>query len=1157
MEDFFELSQIFHEAVNIRNAEQRDSFIAQRCDGRTELKVQVEELIQAFLAGSDSPFHGLQFLKKSQIQKMFSPEHGAQTISRGSSAASCLETEGDQIGPYHLKQGLGSGGFGVVFRAQQYEPIQREVAIKLIKPGMDSKEVLSRFNLERKALAVMDHPCIARIHDAGCTELGRPYFAMELVEDGQPINQYCDEEKLSIRDRVELMVKVCKGVQHAHQKGIIHRDIKPANILVSEGVPKLIDFGVAKALNLDEGADLNANTRVGQRVGTPLYMSPEQAASSNSEDVDARADIYSLGAVLFELVTGTTPLNRESLKGIDSQQIFELIRNSLTPVPSKRLIHSSTVSNVLVNRRASASVLVKQVRGELDWIITKTLESDRERRYGSAGELAADLKRYLDNEPVVAARTSQMHKFKKFASRNIATVTIATAVATLVIVSAAISILYGIRANQSAAVALKAELNERVEKEKAIEAQRREEKERQKLEVFFENFDELLDIATLLDLDLQKEKIDELIEQVIKGDQMVDGQSLSKFPRLHAQVLDGWGKALGNLAQHERRILIYAKANDLVREECQPDDRFRMDILHKHLYSKMKKVLLKAEGRQFLLSSKLKTELEPVIKDIEELVELEEQYRGEKSQLDEALEILSYCHERVGDMASARSVFDRRMQLLEHDPNASAFDRIHLMISEAFLHESREKRVEVFNKALTNIKASQSEMKTGDYESLMFHTLQFRMDALTSLGRERESFNDFQKMLELSKVINIGGDTGFEHAALLLKMGTLFIFNGRIFEAIENLEKSRRILFNFDDAKKSNFASGTLVKCNNWLSHCLFNLEQIDQAEIAMREMSQFDSGLVENIDGPALVFQRLRATLGFHKGEMEKTSALVHELATVVQGDQCPNVTIRTKATLLNRLANLLRAMGEPHSAIQLRSELLEWEGEQNKDIVYLTKSELAIDFRESENPELSRDTLESCLDYFHESSKSKTSSVSREREWFSMLQLAITNCDLGEFEKSENLLTDLLQQQLKFYGNENLQTLKVREQLARVCSAAEWSEMALKSLRSIEVAHDEIEKRLLEKWPGGWQALYVANRKFESLLNLIIEIDNSSKTDGILRELTSEILKQHSGLKQAAIPKQRKNELNLQCIRNVIKCYELQSDLDVTSKWRARIDE
>ena len=396
-----EIKSIFGRVVAIGSAEQRAEYLQQACAGDPELRAEIESLLQAEQeAGS--------FLRERKP----SP---AVTVDEPPT-----ERPGTVIGPCKLLEQIGEGGFGVVFIAEQHAPIRRKVALKVLKPGMDTRQVIARFEAERQALAIMDHPNIARVFDDGATPAGRPYFVMEFVK-GVPITQFCDEQTLSPRQRLELFIPVCRAIQHAHQKGVIHRDLKPSNILVSRHdttpVVKVIDFGVAKALG-QELTDKTLFTGVAQIIGTPLYMSPEQAGMSDL-DVDTRSDIYSLGVLLYELLTGSTPLAKEKFKKAAYDEIRRIIRDEEPPKPSTRLSESKDALPLIsAQRQTEPAKLTKLVRGELDWIVMKCLEKDRNRRYETASGVAKDIEHYLADEPVLACPPSAGYRLKKFARRN-------------------------------------------------------------------------------------------------------------------------------------------------------------------------------------------------------------------------------------------------------------------------------------------------------------------------------------------------------------------------------------------------------------------------------------------------------------------------------------------------------------------------------------------------------------------------------------------------------------------------------------------------------------------------------------------------------------------------------------------------------------------
>jgi serine/threonine protein kinase len=454
------IDDIFWEASQLAPGEQRDAYLARACGADRALRQRVEHLLQVqprvegFL---ERPFPG-----PGQLPTAEEPQ--------------ITERPGTFIGPYKLLEQIGEGGMGLVFMADQTQPVRRRVALKVLKPGMDTRQVVARFEAERQAMALMDHPHIARVFDAGATASGRPYFVMELVR-GVPITEFCDQRRLTTRQRLELFALVCHAVQHAHQKGIIHRDLKPSNVLVTlhdtVAVPKVIDFGIAKATG-QQLTDRTLFTNFAQLLGTPLYMSPEQA-EMNGLDVDTRSDVYSLGVLLYELLTGTTPFKGETLKNMGVDELRRMIREKEPQTPSRRLstLDAQARSTVSERRGVDGRRLGQMLRGELDWIVMKALVKDRNRRYQSASALAADVQRYLNDEPVEACPPSVDYLLRKYVRRNRRALVTAGVVAVTLVAATVVSTWEGVLALDAQRQAEADRDRAKIEQDRARAAERR------------------------------------------------------------------------------------------------------------------------------------------------------------------------------------------------------------------------------------------------------------------------------------------------------------------------------------------------------------------------------------------------------------------------------------------------------------------------------------------------------------------------------------------------------------------------------------------------------------------------------------------------------------------------------------------------------------
>jgi serine/threonine protein kinase/tetratricopeptide (TPR) repeat protein len=528
------VKQVFDEVVDLPPAE-RAHRLERLCDHDPEIRSEVETLLHA---AEHTGGNGV----------TAEPQRRSEVTSR----ADRSDRQDISTGPYVLLEPIGDGGFGTVWLAEQRSPVQRQVALKILKLGMDTRQIIARFEAERQALAMMDHPNIARVFDAGTTDSGRPYFVMELVR-GVPITHYCDQYNLDIRQRLELLIPVCQAVQHAHQKGIIHRDIKPSNVLVAiqDGlpVPKVIDFGIAKAIS-KRLTDKTVHTEVNQMIGTPEYMSPEQARMS-AMDIDTRADIYSMGVLMYELLTGVTPFDTRTLRLAAYDEMQRMIREVEPPRPSTRLSALEALPSVAAARRIDPRRLSQLLRGELDWIVMKCLEKDRTRRYETADALRSDITRYLSDQPVQAGPPSTTYKLRKFVRRNRPAV-VSAAIALLAATVGIAFYVYSIRAEQlrtqlALADAQRQKLEAETQRANA-QSQERQAKHQadiaQAVERFLSNM--------LASADPQRmfgEKVT-VVQAVTAAVKELDAGKLSHQPLVEAAVRDTIGNTLRALGQY-------------------------------------------------------------------------------------------------------------------------------------------------------------------------------------------------------------------------------------------------------------------------------------------------------------------------------------------------------------------------------------------------------------------------------------------------------------------------------------------------------------------------------------------------------------------------------------------------------------------------------
>jgi serine/threonine protein kinase len=545
--------KVFYAALEFSHPAERRKFLDEMCAGNPGLRLRVEELLAAQVDADRFFDESLSAVNaRADISRSCADALSAAGDSNLNYSAE--EQPGSHIAHYKLLEKIGEGGFGIVYMAEQEEPVRRRVALKIIKLGMDTRNVIARFEAERQALAIMDHPNIARVFEAGATATGRPYFVMELVR-GIKITDYCDQNHFDTLQRLDLFIQVCHAIQHAHQKGIIHRDIKPSNILVTfqDGapVPKVIDFGVAKATET-RLTDKTLFTAYAQIIGTPAYMSPEQAEMSTL-DIDTRSDIYSLGVLLYELLTGKTPFDGRELLQSGLDEMRRTLREREPQRPSNKLhtLQRAELSTTAQFRQAEPPNLISLLRGDLDWIVMKALEKDRRRRYATANGLAFDIQRYLNNEPVLARPPSRLYRFQKLVRRNKVVFAAVTMVALILVIGLAVSTWLFLKERDARRRAVAAELQQARLRAEAEQARANETELRQQAEVR-----EKIAQAAFLVSQERFDEADELLDKLSLTRPTLDGAAVFRS-------VGEWHALQGRWKQAAARFTVLVQINHL------------------------------------------------------------------------------------------------------------------------------------------------------------------------------------------------------------------------------------------------------------------------------------------------------------------------------------------------------------------------------------------------------------------------------------------------------------------------------------------------------------------------------------------------------------------------------------------------------------------
>ncbi len=995
--------RIFNAAAGIQDAVEQAAYLDQACGENQSLRAEIEDL-----------------LSRDQDAGPFLDVPAAY-IAATIDVPPIAERLGTQIGPYKLHQEIGEGGMGVVYMALQKEPVRRKVALKIIKPGMDTREVIARFAAEEQALAMMDHPNIAKVHDAGTTDSGRPYFVMELVH-GVTITQYCDDNNLTTDQRLELFVSVCHAVQHAHQKGIIHRDIKPSNILVTlhDGVPvpKIIDFGIAKATNQQLTTQTLA-TGYGQMIGTPLYMSPEQAQYSGL-DIDTRSDIYSLGVLLYELLTGSTPFDREQFQDAGLDEVRRLIREQEPQRPSTRIstmgMAATTVSE---HRRTNPVELSNSLRHELDWIVMKALEKDRARRYETANDFARDIQRYLDDEPVEACPPSKIYRLKKFTRRNRTAVLATTAVGFALVLGAGVAAGQAYRATKAETLAEEqlqiATEQQRLAKQQAQLAQKQkrlaeEAAEREgKLRVDAEQATQQAEAARK-----QAEAVTEyLVEAFRSPDPEKDGRTvtvaeildraagdletnLSAEPELHAQLLLAIGQTYRGLGLYEEAVRLLERCRDLVDQTLSAEHPDSLKLLRalsgaywqmgRHdealeLSAKSHEMHVKVLGAnhpETLLDATTSQCAFVMSGHTEEAIRLGEEL------LPRALEVLGPEHPTTRDTA-------------------------HNLAQAYVLARQYDNAIKILEAALPHLRKAHGAKDSG---TLVF--LASLGNAYGQVGRDEESLALLEETLQLQREV-----FGPDHPVTLNCMSSLASSlrnSGRVLEAISVLEEALQI-------KKRVLGSAhesTLVGMSN-LAICHQLAGHFEPGTRLLQEARQLCSDHRGQRDFHTLDISSALASVLLDTGQYDAASKLAEETAPLMsetRGLRSPQ-TLGVKKTLARAYSHL----GRHAEAIQLAEEVLrdstETLGAEHRDTLKSTASAAAI-YTAAGRYQEGVALLEKVLPVLRE--KYGRESITT---LTTMSDLAVAYQGAGRLEEATALHAETLQLRQKALGPEHPQTL------------------------------------------------------------------------------------------------------------------------------------
>ena len=1154
-----QISAIFDQAMEIELPESQIAFVRKACSGNRELQQQVEQLLAAYHEDK-LKLKDANWLNGAACKNFFNAVSDIETgIAKSDNwfEGELTERIGDCVGPFKLLEKIGSGGFGVVYRAKQSAPIRRQVAIKLIKPGMDTAEVLARFNLERQALAVMEHPNIAKIIDAGATQSGRPYFAMELVA-GSPINQFCDDNKMSIRERLRLFRLVCEAVNHAHSQGLVHRDLKPGNVLVSglpaNATPKLIDFGVAKAIHREEFAS-DFNTRIEQAVGTPLYMSPEQAWNNKQSKVDHRADVYSLGVMLFELLTGSTPLSRDDLSNSSPRDVFELIHRYDSPTASRRIsLDSSSLETVAANRGCKSNNLVRQIRGELDWVIAKAMDPDPNQRYLSVAELSEDLSRYLDGKSVQAGRPSRWYKLRKLVVQNGRALVIAASILTLCGISMAVLSNYRSIADQKSKDAEQASIHAKEADRNQREAKKLARTAQERFDATKSTLKTMLRLATDVGTTVNRQSLKAMVNGLLET-----AANSENDTAIFAEHLRDLGRACSTENQYEFSSPLLQKSFQIAERKHGKMHRFTLDTMYELAVSKLLEVYLQVGNN---LKGEIRTPdvLKKYSDGLEinrQLVERERSLPPDLSQQERAWRNLAEYHREMGSKDEALEASEQAIHAAEYNPNMKFTNELMARMDLArtyLLFFGLEKSLASLDETRIAFEQKKHQLTDRERNYMLMLILNERTRVCRELGRQPEIVDDLKAVVELGRHCLPGGESHVTFPSYQGSLAQALAMAGREREAIDEMQKSLATYMthrdkNWGQRTQTQVAATKLFKANTF--------RKIGETECAARVLADLVSDNQLMKVKPTVAGMRYAISVSLvEQSRYDDAIRFAQDTVTDLKNRYPSDQEIALQAQSF--LADIYLRAERPEDALRTRlAAIAAADGVSQFDLVPIRQM-LANDYLNSAELEIGISILEECRRFYQQDSDSVPNSKSPNRIWYVNRKLAQAYHDVDRTEEAISLLNETIQQQLKFFGQENITIIAVRMKLLKIYSDIEKFELTQQLITAIDTAFESLVSKAIQDDSKSWHVYNIRSSWLENRRTRagIIGNGNAERTTKMLRKLEQDTLEHYSKLETSDIEDGdlKRDMLNRTC-RILSKIYERLEAAEQKSAWDSKL--